>query len=127
MTEPTTAEREEFWLRLRLIIDRGLRRACAVYGAEVGLAMAQQFADGQWRLMTEVDLDADQKPVPGTLVFRVDINVPAVDEWDEFVAVKASALGVSPELEAEEAAMTALQHGIGIPDDISELDNFGPD
>ena len=85
--------------------------------------MAQQFEDGQWRLMTEIDVDADKKPVPGSLKFRVDILIPFIDEWEEFAAIKPSALGVPPGLAEEEARMTALQHGIGIPDDLSELDD----
>jgi hypothetical protein len=83
--------------------------------------MAQQFEDGQWRLMTELDFDADKQPIPGSLKFRVDIHVPSIDEWEEFAAIKPWVLGVSPAVEAEEARMTALQHGIGIPDDLSEL------
>jgi hypothetical protein len=126
MTEPTDAEMEEFWLRLRLIIDRGLKRVAALEGAETATAMARQFATGQWQLMTEVDLDGDQKPVPGSLMFRVDIWIPSIDEFVEWFAVKAPVLGVSPEGEAAEAAMTAWQHGIGlpdVPDDLSGLDD----
>jgi hypothetical protein len=125
MTEPTESEIEEFWLRLHAIIARGLHRVVALYGAETALAMAQQFDDGQWQLMTEIDLDGDEKPIPGSLAFRVDVWVPALGEFAEFLAVKAPVLGVSPELEAEEAALTALQHGIGfeIPDDLSGLDD----
>jgi hypothetical protein len=111
MTKPTAAEMEEFWLRIRLIIDRGLHRAGALYGTETALAMAQQFDDGQWRLMTEIDLDDDKQPIPGSLKFRIDLFVPSVDEFVEFAAAKASVLGVSPELEAAEARWTALQHG----------------
>ena len=121
MTEPTAAEMEEFWLRLHLIIDGGLRRVAALEGAETALAMAEQFDSNAWRLMTEIDLDADQKPVPGSLAFRVDIWVPSMDEFVEFLAVKASVLGVSPEQEAQEARWTALQNGHGVPDDLSEL------
>jgi hypothetical protein len=36
---------------------------------------------------------------------------------------KAWALGVPPEHEAAEAAMNALQNGVGIPDDLSGLDD----
>jgi hypothetical protein len=123
MTEPTAAEMEEFWLKVRLIIEWGLRRGAAEHGAEKALVMAQLFDDGQWRLMTEIDLDADQKPIPGSLVYRIDVQSPVTHEWAEFAAVKASALGVSPELEAEEARWTALQHGHGVPSDLSELDD----
>jgi hypothetical protein len=123
MTEPTEAETEEFQLRLRLIIERGLKRAAALYGTETALAMAQQIEDGQWRLMTEIDMDADKQPIPGSLKFRVDIHVPSIDDWEEWLAVKASYLGVTPELEAAEAAWTLRQHGIGIPDNLSELDD----
>jgi hypothetical protein len=123
MTEPTAAETEEFQLRLRLIIERGLKRIAALYGTETALAMAQQFEDGQYRLMTELDMDADKQPMPGSLKFRVDIWVPGIDEWEEFAAIKPSALGVPAHLAEEEARMTALQHGIGIPDDLSGLDD----
>jgi hypothetical protein len=85
--------------------------------------MAAEFDAGAWQLMTEVDLDADQKPIPGSLAFRVDIWVPSMDEFVEFLAVKASALGVSPEQEAEEARWTALQNGHGVPDDLAGLDD----
>jgi hypothetical protein len=123
MTEPTDAEMEESWLRLRLIIDRGLERIAALHGAETSLAMGRQFATGQWRLRTEIDLDADKKPVPGSLRFLVDIHVPSIADWEEFAAIRPSALGVPAHLAEEEARMTALQHGIGIPDDLSELDD----
>jgi hypothetical protein len=121
MTKPTDAEMEEFWIRIRLIIDHCLRSGVAEYGAEMALAMAQLFDDGKWRLMTEIDLDADQKPVPGSLVYRIDVQSPVTDEWAEFATVKASALGVSPEQEAEEARWTALQNGHGVPDDARDL------
>jgi hypothetical protein len=121
MTEPSAAEAEEFGLRLRLIIEGGLKRAAALYGTETALAMAQQFDDGQWRLMTEVDLADDGQPIPGSLKFRVDIHIPFIDEWEEFLAAKASVLGVSPEAEAAEARWTALQNGHGIPDDLSGI------
>jgi hypothetical protein len=120
MTKPTDAEMAEFWRRLRLVIERGLFRAAALYGAETASAMAEQFATGQWRLMTEIDMDGDKQPVPGSLAFRVDLWVPSIDDWEEWLAVKASYLGVTPELEAAEAAMTALQN-VEIPDDLSGL------
>jgi hypothetical protein len=127
MTEPTDAEMEEFGLRLRLIIDRGLLRIAALYGTEVALALARQFADGQWRLQTYVDVDADQNPIPGSLRYRIDIHIPfpdeLVDEWEEFARIEPSALGVPPQLAAEEAAWTLRQHGFGIPDDLSGLDD----
>jgi hypothetical protein len=123
MTKPTADEMEEFWLRLRLIIEGGLKRAAALYGTETALAMARQIDAGEWQLMTEVDVDADKQPIPGSLKFRVDIYLPGFGVWEEFLAVKAWVLGVSPELEAAEAAMTALQHGVGIPDDLSGLDD----
>jgi hypothetical protein len=123
MTKPTDAEMEDFWLRLNLIIERGLRRVAALEGTEVALAMAEQFDGGGWRLMTEVDMDADKQPIPGSLKYRVDIYVPSLDEFLEFVAVKASWLGVTPEGEAQEARMNQLQNGHGIPDDLSGLDD----
>jgi hypothetical protein len=123
MTEPTPAEGEEFRRRLHAVIARGLKRVAAREGAETAVAMAQQFDAGNYRVATEVDLDDDQKPVPGSLMFRIDIWVPSADEFVWFAIAKASALGVSPEMEASEAAMTLLQHGIGVPDDLSELDD----
>jgi hypothetical protein len=126
MTEPTAAEMEEFWLRLRLIIERGLERIAALHGAETALAMRWQFATGQWRLRTEIDV-ADKQPVPGSLRFLVDIHIPfpdeVVDEWEEFAEIKPPALGVPTHLAEEEARWTALQNGIGLPDNLSELDD----
>ena len=123
MTEPTAAEMDEFWLRIQAIIDWGLRCGVAEYGADKALVMAQLFDDGKWRLMTEIDLDADKKPIPGSLTYRIDVQSPIHGEWGEFATVKASALGVTPEQEAEEARWTALQNGHGVPDDLSGLDD----
>jgi hypothetical protein len=127
MTEPTDAEMEEFWLRLRLIIELGLERIAALHGAETALAMRWQFATGQWRLRTDIGVDADKQPVSGSLRFLVDIHIPfpdeVVDEWEEFAAIRPSALGVPPHLAEEEARWTALQHGIGLPDNLSGLDD----
>jgi hypothetical protein len=122
VTEPTESEMTEFWLRICRVIDWGLRSGAAEYGAEKALVMAQLFDDGRWRLMTELDLDADQKPIPGSLDFRIDVQSPVTGEWAEFALIKASALGVSPEQEAAEARWTALQNGHGVPDDLAGLD-----
>jgi hypothetical protein len=93
MTEPTAAETGEFWLRLHLFIEGGLKRAAALHGVETALAMARQFDDGEWRLMTEVNFDADKQPIPGSLKYRVDIYVPSIDEFMEFLAVKSLGTG----------------------------------
>jgi hypothetical protein len=44
-------------------------------------------------------------------------------EWVELVAAHRRALGVSEESARDEARWTALQHGYGVPDDLSGLDS----
>lgn len=124
MTEPTLEETEHFWLRIHAVIDWCLRQGSVEHGVEEALRMAELFEDGRWRVMTEIVLDGDQKPVPGSLSYRVDVQSPIHSEWVEFANIKASALGVTPLQAAQEAKWTALQNGHGIPDDLSGLDDL---
>ena len=66
----------------------------------VAVALADEIDAGRRRLMTRVEISGeDGQPDIETL------------------------RSVSPEGAREEARMTALQHGFGIPDDLSELDS----
>ena len=119
--EPTEAEQEEFRRRLDGVIYWALRQVHDEEGEDVALALARRMDRGQWRLMTQVDVDSDGQPDVDTLWFRVDLQFG--ERWVELVAARWTALGVPPEGAREEARMTALQHGYGIPDDLSELDS----
>ena len=116
---PSDAEQEEFGRRLDDVICWALRRVHEEEGEDVALALAQRMDRRQWRLMTRVDVDGNGEPDLDTLWFRVELQFG--DRWVELVAARWSALGVPPEGAREEARMTALQHGFGIPDTPAEL------
>ena len=67
--------------------------------------------------MTSVNVDGDGEPDAETLWYRVEVEVE--NGWVELCEARWSALGVSPEGAAEEARWTAMQHGFGVPDDLS--------
>ena len=118
---PTNDEREEFARRLREVIDWALRELAEQSGHQVALATAALLDRGKWRLMTSVDADRNGEPLPETLWYRVEVEVS--NGWVELVEARWSALGVSEESARDEARWTALQNGLGVPDDLSGLDS----
>ena len=117
---PPSDEEDEFWRRLREVMVGALQEIGAEQPA-IGLVVAEQLDRGNWRLMTRADLDADDQPDLATLWYRVDVEW--CGEWVELVAAHWRALGVSEESARDEARWTALQNGIGLPDDLSGLDD----
>ena len=87
--------------------------------APVALATADLLDRGKWRLMTDVNVDRDGEPLPDSLWYRVEVEVST--GWVELVEARASPLGVSEESARDEAKWTALQNGLGVPDDLSGL------
>ena len=118
---PPSDEEDEFSSRLREIMDWAVQQIAAEHPT-IGLVVAEQLDRGNWRLMTRVDLDPDDQPDVDTLWFRVEVEWYG-GEWVELVAAHWRALGVSEESARDEARWTALQNGIGLPDDLSGLDD----
>jgi hypothetical protein len=71
--------------------------------------------------MTDVSVGPDGEPLPGTLWYRVEVEIST--GWTELVKAHWSALGVREESARDEVKWTALQNGLGVPDDLSGLDS----
>jgi len=117
---PADDEGEEFARRLREVIHWALRELGEQAGHHVALATADLLDRGKWRLMTNVSVGRDGDPLPDSLWYRVEIEVS--NGWVELVEARWSALGVSEQSARDEAKWTALQNGLGVPDDLSGID-----
>jgi len=118
---PPSDEEDEFSSRLREIMDWAVQQIAAEHPT-IGLVVAEQLDRGNWRLMTRVDLDPDDQPDVDTLWFRVEVEWYG-GEWVELVAAHWRALGASRESATDEARWTLMQHGYGLPDDASGLED----
>jgi hypothetical protein len=118
---PSREENEAFWTKIQNVIDWALLQLKEQQGEGIARAVAQRLDDRQWRLMTEVDVNADGEPVLGSLWYKVEVRTDQ-GGWIELCKAHSQVLGVSEENARDEIHMTALQHGIGIPDDLSGLD-----
>jgi len=118
---PTDDEGKEFARRLREIMGAAVLSVADQAGVELAVAIAQRLDAGEWQLRTTVDLDGDRQPDPSTLRFH--FLVEADNGLLELCSAKWTALGVAEESAREEARWTALQNGLGVPDDLSGLDS----
>jgi hypothetical protein len=119
---PSREETEQFWTKLHEVISWALHRLKEQEGEGIALAVADRLDRRELRVMTECDIDGDGEPVLGSLWYRVDVRTDQ-GGWIELCKAHSQVLGVSEENARDEIRMTALQHGIGIPDDASSLDD----
>lgn len=84
------------------------------------LAIATLLDLGEFDVMTEFELGDDGQPDWRTCTYRVDLRCS--DGPAPLVSVHYSRLAISDEEAREELALTLAQHGVGIPDDLSSLD-----
>jgi hypothetical protein len=116
---PPSDEEDEFARQLRELIVWALGQARDQHGVEIARAVARQLDRGRWRLMTRVHVDRDGEPDVDSLWYRVVVQ--GADGWVELCEARWPALGVSEESAREEARMTAMQHGYGVPSDLAGL------
>jgi len=116
---PTNDEREEFDRRLDALIVWALGQLKKDHGEEAARAVAEQLDRQQFRLMTNVETSAQ-------MANRSPIRCPTASRWP---SPATGAAGRGPLVRAggfrgrraDEAGWTGLQHGLGVPDDASEL------
>ncbi len=117
---PPADEQDEFWRRLREVMNWALQEVLADGGPAIATAVAEQLDSGRWRVMTRDHVDSTGQPDVETLFFRVEVEWYG-GTWVELCEARWTALGVSPESAAEEARAATWQNGLGIPDDLSGL------
>jgi hypothetical protein len=120
--EPPSDEQAEFGRRLHELMGQAVLSVCDQAGVELGVAIAQRLDAGEYRVTTSLELGADGQPDPLSLRFHV--LVEADNGLLELCSARWSALGVPEDGAREEARWTSLQNGIGVPADLSELDNL---
>ena len=116
---PDRDEEREFWRKLDEVIVWSLHKLREQEGQQIAEAVAERLDRRQFRLMTSVDIDRNGEPDIDSLSYRVEVAIS--DGWLKLVEARWPALGVSEEGAREEARMTLMQHGYGIPDDLSKL------
>jgi len=108
-----------FQVKLRDMIAWALGQLKKDHAEEAARTVAEQLDRQQFRLMTNVDVGSDGEPVADSLFYRVEVAFAG--DWVPLVEAHWSALGVSEAGAADEARWAGLQHGLGVPDDASEL------
>jgi len=118
---PPSDEEDEFFRRLRDLMGSAVVAICD-HAPELAVVIACRLDAGKWRLRTSTDLKDDGDLDPETLWFHVEVELDN-DGWLPLCGARWSELGVSEESAREETRWTALQNGIGVPDDLSDLDS----
>jgi hypothetical protein len=118
---PSDAEADNFERRLRALLLEAVLRVRDQGEPLLALALAEQLEQGRYRLMTRLDIGEDGQPDIGSLWFVVEVEW--FGAWVELVEARWPVFGISEESAREEARWTALQNGLGLPDDLSELDS----
>jgi len=88
--------------------------------ADLALRIAAHLDAGRFDVMSRFDLDDDDQPDPKSLTYVVVVEVS--DGRAQLCAVHYTRLGVSDDEAVMELQAILAQHGVGIPDDVSELD-----
>jgi len=88
--------------------------------ADLALRIAAHLDAGRFDVMARYDLDDDGQPDLSSLTYVVELQLS--DGHAPLCAVHYTRLGVTDDEAEMELVATLAQHGIGIPDDLSELD-----
>jgi hypothetical protein len=109
------------WLRLEAHVQAAIQQQ----PPEVAAAIRTLMDAEQFRLQGHVDMDDQGQPDRDS--FKYVVQVPAPDGgWLTVCRVHHSLIGLPADVVQAEVDTLLLQHGIGIPDDASELDGENP-
>lgn len=89
---------------------------------DTALAIAALLDAGRFEVIAEFSRYDDGDYDPLSLHYRVELALPD-GTWTPLVRVHHSRVAVTDDEARMELAAVMAQHGIGIPDDVSELDD----
>lgn len=105
----------------RRLLDEFILDAIKDQKPEDQLYIAALLDAKRYDVISEFDLDEDGQPDPHALWYRINLH-QADGSRVGLVRVHYTRLAITDEEAEIELLATLAQHGIGIPDDLSELD-----
>jgi hypothetical protein len=89
--------------------------------ADIAVMGAEMMDSGRYRLQCHIGFDEEGRADPNTLTYLVQLPIAGGGGWATLCRVHHTLLGLPDEEVIAEAESVLWQHGIGIPDDASEI------